>query len=102
MAWPKASVVDPNPDTHHFGNLDPHPDPHPHQIKIRIRFRIKVISWIRNQIRISLQMTSQNVGMEYDQFEQFFRGLSLYLEARIWIRIRIRIRVKSRIRIRFK
>jgi hypothetical protein len=36
MAWPKASVVDPNPDPdtdpHHFGNLDPHP----HQTKIRI------------------------------------------------------------------
>jgi hypothetical protein len=54
-----TGVVDP----HHFGNLDPHPDPHPHQIKIRIRIRIKEISWIRNriQIRINLQMKSQNV-----------------------------------------
>ena len=44
-------------------------------------------------------MTSQNVPMEYGPiwlFEHFFKGLSLYLEARIWIRIR----VKSRIRIR--
>ncbi len=24
-----CSVVDPHPDPHHFGNLDPHPDPHP-------------------------------------------------------------------------
>jgi hypothetical protein len=51
----ESSVVDPDP--RHLGNLDPHP----HQIKIRMR--IKVISWIRNQfrIRINLQMTSQNV-----------------------------------------
>jgi hypothetical protein len=47
-------------DLHHFGSLDPHP----HQIKIWIR--IKVISWIRNwiRIRIYLQMTSQNVWNE--------------------------------------
>jgi hypothetical protein len=49
-------------DPHHFGNLDPYSDPHPHQLKIRKRFRIKVISWIRNRIRIRInsQMTSQN------------------------------------------
>jgi hypothetical protein len=35
-------------------------------------------------------------------FEHFFKGLSLYLEARTWILIRIRIRVKSRIQIRIK
>jgi hypothetical protein len=35
-------------DPHHFGNLDPH------QIKIRIR--IKVISWIRNRIRIRINL----------------------------------------------
>jgi hypothetical protein len=53
----KGSVV--NLDPHHFGadNLDPHP----HQIKNRIRIRIKMISWIRNRIRINFQMTSQNV-----------------------------------------
>jgi hypothetical protein len=88
-----------NPD---FGNLDPHP----HQIKIRIRIkkiriciriRIKVISWIRNWIHINLQMASQNVW-NMSLFEQFLKGLSLYLEARIWLRIRIR--VKSRIRIK--
>ncbi len=60
---PGSSVVDPDP--HHFGNLDPHRDPHQHKIKIRIRLRIpiriKVISWIRNRIRINLQMTSQIV-----------------------------------------
>jgi hypothetical protein len=50
------------PDLHHFGNLDPHPDPHPLGIKIRTWIRIKVMSWIRNRIRIriNLQMTSQN------------------------------------------
>jgi hypothetical protein len=90
------SVVDP----HHFCNLDPHPDPHQHQLKIKIRIlsriRIKVIGWIRNRIRIhiNLQMTSQNVW-NMSLYEHFFKGLSLYLEARIWIRIRIR--VKSRI-----
>jgi hypothetical protein len=47
-----------DPDPHHFGNLDPHPDPdaHPHQIKIRILIRIKVISWIRNWIRIRINL----------------------------------------------
>ncbi len=35
-----SSVVDPHPDPHYFGNLDPHPDPNPHQIKIRIRIKI--------------------------------------------------------------
>jgi hypothetical protein len=29
-------------DSHHFGNLDPHPDPYSHQIKIRIRIRIGI------------------------------------------------------------
>jgi hypothetical protein len=62
----QISVVVP----HHFANLDasnknPDPNPHPdqHQIKIRIRIciRVKVVSWIRNRIRISLQVTSQNV-----------------------------------------
>ncbi len=85
------------------------------------RIRIQVISWIRNRIRIRicLQMKSQNVW-NMRQYEHFFKGLSLYSEARIWIRIlithqgeksdpdphqikiriRIRIRVISRIRIR--
>jgi hypothetical protein len=31
-----GSVVEPDPDPHHFGNLDPHP----HQIQIRIRIKI--------------------------------------------------------------
>jgi hypothetical protein len=75
------------------------PDPEPHQIKIMIRIRIKVISWIR--IRITLQMTSESSNVRnMSLFEHFFKGLSLYLEARIWIQIRIRIRVKSRIQIR--
>jgi hypothetical protein len=47
--------------------------------------RIKVISWTRNRIRIGLQTTRQNVW-NTSLFEQFFKGLSLYLEARIWIR----------------
>jgi hypothetical protein len=70
----------------------------PHQIlKGRIQIRFKVISWIR--IRISLQMTSQNVW-KMSLFEHFFKVLRLYLEARI--RIRIRTEVKGRIRIRIK
>jgi hypothetical protein len=83
-------------DPHHFGNLDSNP----HQMKFRIRIRIKVISWI--QIRIILQMTSQNVWNVSLFFCSLFKGLSLYLEARIWIRIWIRSRVKSRICIRIK
>ncbi len=73
------SVVDPDPririrmDPHHFGNLDPHPGPHPHYSKIAIRIHIKVISWIRNPIRINLQMTRQNVW-NMSLFELFFRG----------------------------
>ncbi len=38
-----CSVVDPDLDPHHFGNLDPHPETHPHQLKIQIRIRIKYI-----------------------------------------------------------
>jgi hypothetical protein len=53
--------------------------------RIRIRIRIKVISWIR--IRISLQMTSQNVR-NMSLFEHFFKVLSFYSQARIRIRIR--------------
>jgi hypothetical protein len=62
------SFVD--PDQHHFGNLDPHshqnknPDPDPHQ------HQSDYCSWIRNRIRINLQMTSQNV-----------RNMSLYIIA---------------------
>ncbi len=79
------NVVDPDPDS----------DSHPHQMK-----KQDPIRWIRNRIRIriNLQMTSQNVW-NMGLFEHFSKGLSLYLEARIWIRIRIHIRVKSRIRI---
>jgi hypothetical protein len=73
---------------HHFGN----PDPHPHQIKLRIWIRIKGISLIR--IRITLQMTSQNVW-NMSLFEHFFKDLSLYLEARI----RMPTTVKSQIKI---
>ncbi len=40
--------------------------------------------------------------MEYEPILALFQGLSLYLEARTWIRIRIRIEVKGRIRIRIK
>jgi hypothetical protein len=36
------------------------------KLKGRIRTRINVISWIRIRTRINLQMTSQNVVMEYD------------------------------------
>jgi hypothetical protein len=49
-----------------------------------IRIRIKVISWVMNRIliRINLQMTSQNVW-NLSLFDYIFKGLSLYLEARI-------------------
>ncbi len=52
----EGSIVDPDP--HHFGN----PDPYPQKNRIP-RIRIKLISWIRNRIRIriNLQITSQNV-----------------------------------------
>jgi hypothetical protein len=87
-------------------------DPDPHQIekyrRIQIRIRNIVISWIRS--RIKLQMTSQSVWNHMSLFEHFFKVLSLYLEARIWIsikfkgriRIRIRIKVTNRTRIRIK
>jgi hypothetical protein len=73
------------------------------QAVLWIRIRIKVISWIRNRIgiRINLQMVSQNVW-NMSLFITFYRGLSLYLEARIWIQIRTRMRVVSRIRIRIR
>jgi hypothetical protein len=50
-----------------------------------IRIRIKVIGWIRNRIwiHINLQMTGQNVWY-MSLFEHFFKGLSSYVEARIW------------------
>ncbi len=72
-------------DLHHFWS----PDPDPHQIKIRIRIRIRIEVIICIRIRINLQTTSQNVW-NMSLFEHFFKGLSLYLEARIRIRIRIR------------
>jgi hypothetical protein len=56
-----------------------------------------VISWIR--IRINLQMTSQNV-CDMSLILHFFKGYSLNLAARIWVRIHIS--VKSRICIKLK
>jgi hypothetical protein len=72
-------------------DLVPHPDPH--QIKIRIRICIQSKSWIRNRawMRINLQITNQNVW-NMSLFGHIFKGLSLYLEARIWIRIRVRVK----------
>jgi hypothetical protein len=59
------------------------------------------------RIRINLQITSQNV-LNMNLWEHFFKVLSIYLHASIWIRIRIhatsririRIKVTSRLRIR--
>jgi hypothetical protein len=71
----EISVVDPDPDPmdlHHFGSLDPH------QMKLRIR--IKLISWIRNRIRINLQMPSQNLWNNepilalFQRFDPLFRS----------------------------
>ena len=64
-------------DPHHIGNLDPDPR--------------QIIIWIR--IRINLQVTSHNLR-NMSLLDHFFMGLSLYLEARIWIWICIRIRIK--------
>jgi hypothetical protein len=85
-------------DPHHFGNLDPHSDPHPRQKKCGSAS--KFISFIRNRIRIriNLQMSSQNVWNE--PILALFQGFEHFFEAMIWTRIRIRIWVKSRIRIR--
>ncbi len=62
-----------------------------------------MISWILNriQIRINLQMTSQNVW-NMSLYEHFFKGFTLYLEARIWIRISIWVKNRIRMRIRIK
>ncbi len=62
-----------------------------------------MISKIRNRIRIriDLQMTGQNV-LNMSLFEHFLKGLSLYLEARIWIWIRIMVKIGIRIRIRIR
>jgi hypothetical protein len=67
---------------------------------LRICIRSKVISRIQNRIlnHINLQMTSQNVWI-MSLIDHFFKGLSLYLEARIWIRIQNLIKVKSLVRI---
>ncbi len=68
-----------------FGNPDPH------QIRIMIRIRINLAD-------------NMPKCMEYEPIWRylrcFFKGLSLYLEARIWIRIRIKF--ISRIRIPIK
>jgi hypothetical protein len=60
------SVVDP----------DSHPDPHPHQIKIRIRIRIhiKVIRWIRNQIRIRIICRSRAKMYGSEPILALFKG----------------------------
>ncbi len=73
--------MDPDPHPHHFGDLDPHsqldpepdPDPDPHQIA-----------------------DDKPKCMEY---EHFFKGLSLYLQAKIWLRICISVISRIRIRI---
>ncbi len=59
-------------------------DPNPHGslvtwIRIRIRIRIKY-NPDPQQIKIDLQMTSQNL-LNIRLFEHFFKGLSFYLEA---------------------
>ncbi len=85
-----ASALNKNSDR------DPHPDSH--QLKMRIGIRFKL-----DPDPHQFAEDSQNVWI-MSLFEHFFKGLSFYLETKIWIliRIRIRIRVKSRIRIRIK
>jgi hypothetical protein len=72
---PENSVVNPDPDPHQSDKLDP--DLH------------------------YLQMTSQNVS-NMNLFEHFFTGLSLYLEARFWIRVLTTVKSRIRIHMRIK
>jgi hypothetical protein len=76
-------------DPHHFGNLDLHPDPHSHQIKSGSGSAL-----YKNQYPDPHQSDMLNPEPDLDphQFtdvwdmsliEHFFKGLSLYLEARI-------------------
>jgi hypothetical protein len=69
-----ASNKKQQPDPYPSDRLDPETDPDPHQFA-----------------------DDKPIGMEYEPIEHFFKGLRLYLEAKIWMRIRIR--VKSWIRI---
>jgi hypothetical protein len=88
-------------------------------IRICIRIHIIFVTWIRDRIHENPDpdqhpdpQQSEMLDPEPDPhqfaddkpkcrnlrlFKHFSNGLSLYLEARIWIRIRIRIRVKSHI-----
>jgi hypothetical protein len=74
-----------DPDLHHFGNLDLHPDPH-QKDKLDPEPDPDPYQFADDKPKC----------MEY---EHFFKGLSLYLQARIWIRIRIRVISRIRIRI---
>ena len=62
-------------DPHHFGNLDQHP--HQIKIRIRIRIRIKMISWIRNRIRIRITLQK---CMEYEPILALFQGFEPFFE----------------------
>jgi hypothetical protein len=55
----RDSVVDLDPDLHHFGHLDPHPDPH--QIIFRIRIEIYKLDPEPEPHQFILQMSSQSV-----------------------------------------
>ncbi len=79
-------------DPHHFGNLDSHPDPHlhpdPHQ---------------SDKLDPEPDPDTHNIAddkpkrMEYEPSWALLKGLSLYLEASIWIRIRVKSRIQIRI-----
>ncbi len=84
----------------YFGNLDPHPDPH--QIKSRSRSASNKNKDLDPHQSDKLdsepdpdphQFADLPKCMEYEPIWALFKGLSLHLEARIWIRIRIPISV---------
>ncbi len=69
--------MDPDPD--HFGNLDPHP----HQIKIRIRIRIKIYKLDPEPDPDPHQFADVKRVWNMSLFYHFYKGLSLFFEARI-------------------
>jgi hypothetical protein len=69
-------------DPPYFGNLDPHPDPDPHQSD-KLDPEPDPHQFADNKPKC----------MEYEPICALFKGLSLYLKDRIWIRIRIRVKM---------
>jgi hypothetical protein len=66
-------------DSHHFGNLDPHPDSHPHQLKIRIRIKIYTLDPELDPDPHQFADFKPKC-MEYEPILELFKGLSLFLK----------------------